>query len=100
MQPPETLPPPEVLARPRVIAPEIEPGVTARLQRDRALQLLLVLTLLVNLALLAFLALRFDALPDPLPLHFDAMGQPDRIDVKSGIFALPLIGLIVLMLNT
>jgi hypothetical protein len=34
-----------------------------------------------------------------LPLHFDASGLPDRIVPKSGLFVLPLIGLIAWVFN-
>ena len=70
------------------------------LLRDHVLQILLALALVVNLALFAYLALRFELLPDNLPLHFDVSGLPDRIDAKSGIFGLPIIGLVVFVLNT
>ncbi len=95
---PSEFPPdaPESLAAPAPPAP----SAFARLRRDRALQGLLALTLAANLALFGYLALRFAALPDPLPLHFDATGLPDRIEAKSKIFGLPMIGLVVLLLNT
>lgn len=67
---------------------------------DYALQALLILTFLVNVGLIGFLILRYDALPDPLPLHFDASGLPDRIDAKTSIIALPAIGFVVFGLNT
>jgi uncharacterized membrane protein len=70
-----------------------------RLGHDHTLQFLFALALCVNLALVVYLVLRFDALPDPLPLHFDASGLADRIEAKNGIFGLPLIGFAVLMLN-
>ncbi len=63
------------------------------------MQVLLLLTLAINLVLLVFLVIRYDALPDPLPLHFDATGLPDRIESKSGIMILPVIGFIVLVSN-
>lgn len=69
------------------------------LQRDYAVLALMALTVLANLALLAFLLVQFDTLPDPLPLHFDATGLPDRIESKTGILALPAIGLLVFGLN-
>ena len=72
----------------------------ALLWRDHALQILIALALVVNLALFGYLAIRFESLPDNLPLHFDVSGLPDRIDVKSGIFGLPIIGLVVFILNT
>lgn len=70
------------------------------LWRDRALQVLHALALLANLALFGYLALRFEVLPDPLPLHFDAAGLPDRIEAKTGVFGLPIIGFTVFALNT
>ena len=72
----------------------------ALLLRDHALQILIALALVVNLALLGYLAIRFESLADNLPLHFDVSGLPDRIDAKSGIFGLPIIGLVVFVLNT
>ncbi len=67
--------------------------------RDRWLIAFLVFALVINLALWAFLAIGFEGLNDRLPLHFDAQGFPDRIESKSGIFNLPLIGLVILLAN-
>lgn len=98
-----TLPP----EAPESLLVEVEPRtpspitlVFRELSQDRAYQLLLSLVLLANLALFVYLALRFANLPDLLPLHFDSAGLPDRIDSKNSIFALPVIGLTVLFLNT
>lgn len=76
------------------------PSRLALLGRDHALQILFGAALLVNIALVGYLGLRFDTLPDPLPLHFDASGLADRIEAKTGIFGLPLIGFGVLVLNS
>lgn len=95
--PPEA--PPEFLTSFPLIDEPTDIGTFIRLRDDRALQILLTIALLVNLGLLAYLALRFEVLPDPLPLHFDASGLPDRIEAKSGIFGLPIIGLIIFVLN-
>ncbi len=95
------LEPPEVLT-PEVGAGQIagaERGAVTLLWRDRTLQVSLILALLVNVALLVYLVVRFEALPDPLPLHFDRAGLPDRIEAKTGLFGLPVIGLFVLALN-
>ena len=99
--PPFPPPPPEVLeSREESVAPpELKSRVTLLLH-DHALQLLFVLALVINGALVGYLVLRFDALPDPLPLHFDAAGFADRIEAKNGIFGLPLIGFSVLILNS
>jgi uncharacterized membrane protein len=69
------------------------------LLRDHVLQVLLGIAFVANLALFVYLALRFEALPDLLPLHFDVSGLPDRIEAKSSIFGLPIIGLTVFFLN-
>ncbi len=76
-----------------------ETGAFGRLRKDYVVLGLFAAALLVNIALFGFLALRFNSLPDPLPLHFDAAGLPDRIEAKNGIVALPVIGLIVVVLN-
>ena len=55
-----------------------------------------VLALLVTLGLITQ---RYDALPDALPLHFDASGQTSQISPKSDLLRLPLLGLVVLALN-
>jgi len=99
--PPAPPPPPEILEpREEIVATPEAPGRLALLLRDHTLQFFFALTLIVNLALVVYLVLRFDALPDPLPLHFDASGLADRIEAKTGIFGLPLIGFIVLVLNS
>jgi hypothetical protein len=55
-----------------------------------------VLALLVTLGIITQ---RYDALPDALPLHFDASGQTSQISPKSDLLRLPLLGLVVLALN-
>ena len=67
---------------------------------DRLVHILLVLGLLLNLALFACIGWRYRALPESLPLHFDILGQPDRSGVRSEIFRLPAIGLLLLVLNS
>lgn len=51
------------------------------------------------LGLVGFLCFRFPSLPPLLPLHFDALGNPDRLGVRGQIFFIPLIGWIVLLVN-
>ncbi len=53
----------------------------------------------INLALLGYLSARFPGLDYLLPLHFNNLGQPDRIGTKMELFALPIIGLIILGTN-
>ena len=70
-----------------------------RFWQDRVGQGLLLAGLLLNLALFGFLCYRFPALPERLPLHFNAAGQPDRIGPRQGLFLLPLIGLLAWGIN-
>ncbi len=66
---------------------------------DRLLQSLVLGTVLINVLLFALLTFRYPALPDCLPLHFDARGVVDRIAARQEVFDLPVIGLIVLTVN-
>lgn len=94
--------PPEVLndqAASIIFEMPAPPSALARLRDDRAFQVLLALAFVFNLALLGYLAARFEVLPDPIPLHFDSAGFPDRIEAKSGIFGLPIIGTIIFGVN-
>lgn len=67
--------------------------------QDRPAQVLLTGGLVALLALTGLLCFRFPNLPPLIPLHFDALGMPDRLGVRGQIFFLPLIGLIVLTVN-
>jgi hypothetical protein len=66
---------------------------------DRTAQMLLGAALIVNLGLFGYLSARFPNLDIQLPLHFNSLGQVDRIGTKMELFALPIIGLIVLGTN-
>ena len=67
---------------------------------DRLVHVLLALGLLLNLALFAYIGWRYQALPESLSLHFDILGQSDRLGVRSEIFKLPAIGLLLLVFNS
>jgi hypothetical protein len=67
---------------------------------DRLVHVLLALGLLLNLALFACMGWRYRALPASLPLHFDILGQPNRFGVRSDIFKLPAIGLLLFVINS
>ena len=67
---------------------------------DRLVHVLLALGGLFNLTLFAYIGWYYRALPESLPLHFDILGQPDRFGVRSEIFRLPAIGLLLLVLNS
>ncbi len=66
---------------------------------DQTAWVLLGVALAVNVALFGYLAVRFPGLDHQLPLHFNNLGQPDRIGTKAELFALPIIGLIILGTN-
>ncbi len=54
----------------------------------------------LSLGLFMYLALVYPRLPEIIPLHFNAFGQPDFIGYRSDIFRLPAFGLFLLLLNT
>lgn len=74
--------------------------VTWAIGPDRLVHVLLALGLLLNLALFVYIGWRYRVLPELLPLRFDLLGQPDRLGVRSEIFKLPAIGLLLLILNS
>ena len=83
---------PQALIRP--------PLWTWPLWRDRSALFLMVAGLFGMLVMFAVLCFRYPALSSDLPLHFDVTGMPDRIAPKSGLFGLPLIGLVTWVFNT
>ncbi len=67
--------------------------------QDRVGVGLLLVSFLTVLALTGLLCYQFLALPRMVPLHFDALGNPDRLEARGQIFIIPLIGLLALLLN-
>lgn len=67
--------------------------------RDRVAQALVGAGILLSALLFAVLLFRYPGLPNRLPMHYDAMGQVDRIAPRSEAFDLPLIGLIAWATN-
>lgn len=67
--------------------------------RDRLGLALLAASLVALLVLIGFLCFRFPALPQLVPLHFDAAGNPDRLGPRGQVFIPSLIGLLTLALN-
>jgi hypothetical protein len=55
--------------------------------------------LLLFVALVGYVFHRYDALPQSLPVHFDAQGQADRIAPKSFILNLVAVGGLLLLFN-
>jgi hypothetical protein len=85
----------------RLLQQELIPAgwSTWRIWTDQTAWALLGAAVLVNLGLFGFLAIRFPNLDIQLPLHFNSLGQPDRIGTKMELFTLPIIGLIILGTN-
>jgi hypothetical protein len=75
------------------------PGWLKDSLRDRYIWSMAIVALVVNLGLFAFLLIEFNQLPPLVPLHFDAGGQPDRIEPRDAIFSLPQIGLVMIVSN-
>jgi hypothetical protein len=67
--------------------------------QDRLGLILLAVGFMAVLALAGLLCFKYPALPHMVPLHFDAVGNPDRLETRGQIFILPLIGLLALLLN-
>jgi len=75
------------------------PVLELPLWQDRWLHGLLGLAAALNAALFAYICVRYQALPALIPLHFDALGEPDRVGPRGDLFWLPAIGLLVLGTN-
>jgi hypothetical protein len=75
------------------------PWFTWPLWTDQTAGLLLGAAAIINLGLFGYLCARFPNLDLQLPLHFNNQGLADRIGTKIELFALPIIGLIILGTN-
>jgi len=73
--------------------------LTWPLWTDRTARTLIGAAVIINLGLFAYLSTRFPGLDLVLPLHYDSLGLVDRFGGKMELFALPVIGLIVLGTN-
>ena len=61
---------------------------------------LLGIAALICLALYGYISYRFEQIPPSLPIHFNSLGQADRIADKNVLFLLPAAGGLVLIVNT
>jgi hypothetical protein len=73
--------------------------LTWSLWTDQAAWVLLGAGLFINVGLFGYLFARFPGLDLQLPLHFNSLGQADRIGTKAELFSLPIIGLIIFCAN-
>lgn len=82
--------------QPELASPRL---VTWSLWHDRWLWVVLLAALLANAALFGMISARWVNLPERIPLHFDAQGIVDRIDNKSGLLVVPIIGALTFLVN-
>ena len=69
------------------------------IRADRAAQVTLVLAAVLNVLLFVYLAVQVGRLPAEVPLHFNRLGQVDRLGPPAGLFVLPLAGLLAWLVN-
>lgn len=67
--------------------------------RDPLLPLLLVMSLVLIAMSVAYVWLKWDGLPESIPLHFAADGSPDLIGPREDVFKVPAIGAAILIAN-
>ena len=67
--------------------------------RDRWFWGVLILGFAANAVLLGLLSSLYGKLPDSIPIHFNAQGEVDRISSKAGLFVIPGIGTLTLLVN-
>ncbi len=67
--------------------------------RDRVFWLGLLAAFVANFALVAYAIGRYDQLPAIVPMHWNSMGQIDRLAPKAWVFSIPGIGAVILGVN-
>lgn len=87
------------MTEPVVLSSKASRADERSLRKDTLAMVLVVLPILLMVALFLWLGATYNNLPDLLPLHFDAQGNPDRIEDREDIFVLPIIGLITNLVN-
>ncbi|MGH2541524.1 MAG: DUF1648 domain-containing protein, partial [Ardenticatenaceae bacterium] len=75
------------------------PSRVTNLKRDPLAIGLLATTSILLIALFIWITASYSTLPDLLPLHFDAQGNPDRIGERREVYVLPAIALVALLVN-
>ena len=72
------------------------PWLSWRIWTDHTAWVLIGTAVIINVGLFGYLCARFPSLDLQLPLQINTVGMVDRIGTKVELFALPIIGLIVL----
>ena len=86
-------------AEPPIGEQEVPTGRRPSLLRDPSLPLLLAASLALVGISLAYVWVKWDGLPDTIPLHFAADGAPDLVGPREDIFKVPAIGAAILIAN-
>lgn len=83
------------------VAPGVEPRgqAWAPALRDASLPLLLVAVLALLAVSVGYIGLRWDGLPETIPLHFAADGTADQTGPREQVFRVPAIGAAIATLN-
>ena len=104
---PDAAPRPRRAARPGVISATVRSANPAArrlsappgLLQDAIARTLLACAALINIAMFGYIFWRLPTLPDRVPLHFNALGQVDRIGQPYELLWLPGIVLAVTLVN-
>ncbi len=67
---------------------------------DRIASNLIAIGVAIPLLMAAYLFSQYEGVPNPVPLHWDALGDVDRVGQPSALWLLPIMGVIVLIVNT
>jgi hypothetical protein len=67
--------------------------------RDSLFWAIVAVTLIANLALFGLIFSRYGALPERISIHYNALGEVDRVSSKVWLLAMPTIGALALVLN-
>ena len=67
---------------------------------DRVASNLIAMGVAIPLLMAAYLFSQYEGVPNPVPLHWDALGDVDRVGEPSALWLLPIMGAIVLVVNT
>ena len=67
---------------------------------DRLSSNLLAVGVIIPLIMVAYLFSQLEGVPDPVALHWDALGEVDRVGPPSALWQLPVLAVLVLVGNT
>lgn len=81
------------------LAPSNESGVRVHVLNDPVALSLLAIAVLMNVAMVIFILVRYDSLPSSIALHWNVNGDPDRIGSPREIWVIPIITALVAIAN-